>query len=364
MTIKNAVIVYGSPRLKKSGSFHLGENFAIGLKKGGVSIEEIMVHKKNIKPCLGCFTCWTKTPGKCVHHDDMEEILPIIDKADLIVYAIPLYIYSVPGPVKIFLDRQLPLAEPYLIEKDGITQHPRRNKGKILKAFILSVAGFPEISHFDAMIAMYKKLFKPNNERYLGEILIGGANQMADDASQGAYGELYGLIQQAGFEVSKNERVSQSTLTQIEELTSFTPEKIKNFQKMANLYWDTFIEKDYTQGEITQIDEQPLKMSDGGNSAYFATMASQYNPNAFPGMKSIIQFEFETDSYYLLIDEDKCTAFAGSYPAPTLKINSPEELWMKIAAGEVSGQKSFMDGLYTIEGDMNLLLNLNKLFTN
>ncbi|MFX0083839.1 MAG: NAD(P)H-dependent oxidoreductase [Candidatus Hodarchaeota archaeon] len=364
MTIKNAVIVYGSPRLKKSGSFHLGENFAIGLRKGGVSVEEIMVNKKNIKPCLGCFTCWTKTPGKCVHHDDMEEILPIIDNADLIVYAIPLYIYSVPGPVKMFLDRQLPLAEPYLIEKEGITSHPRRNKDKILKAFILSVAGFPEKSHFDAMIAMYKKLFKPNNERYLGEILIGGANQMADDASQGVYSELYGLIQQAGFEVSKNEQVSQSTLTQIEELTSFTPEQIKNFQKIANLYWDTFIEKDYTEGEITKIDEKSLKMSDGGTSAYFATMASQYNPNAFPGMKSIIQFEFETDSYYLLIDEDKCTAFAGSYPSPTLKIMSPEELWMKIAAGEVSGQKSFMDGLYTIEGDMNLLLNLNKLFTN
>ena len=363
MTIKNAVIAYGSPRLKKSGSFYLGENFAIGLRKGGVSIEKIMVHKKNIKPCLGCFTCWIKTPGKCVHHDDMGEILPIIDKADLIVYAIPLYIYSVPGPVKMFLDRQLPLAEPYLIEKDGITQHPRRNKGKILKTFILSVAGFPEKSHFDAMIAMYKKLFKPNNERYLGEILIAGANQMADHASQGAYSELYDLIQQAGFEVSKNERVSQSTLTQIEELTSFTPEKIKNFQKMSNLYWDTFIEKDYTQGEITQIDEQPLKMSDGGSSAYFATMASQYYPNAFPGMKSIIQFEFETDSYFLLIDEDKCTAFAGSYPESTLKIKSPEELWMKIVAGEVSGQKCFMDGLYTIEGDMNLLLNLKKLFT-
>jgi multimeric flavodoxin WrbA/putative sterol carrier protein len=364
LTIKNAVIVYGSPRLKKSGSFHLGENFAIGLKKGGVSIEEIMVHKKNIKPCLGCFTCWTKTPGKCVHRDDMDEILPIIDNADLIVYAIPLYIYSVPGPVKTFLDRQLPLAEPYLVEKDGITTHPRRNKGKILKTFILSVAGFPELSHFDAMIAMYKKLFKPNKERYLGEILIGGANQMADDASQGAYSELYSLIQQAGFEMSKNEQVSQSTLSQIEKVTSFTPEQIKNLQKMANLYWDTFIDKDYSQGELPAIKDSPLKISDEGNSAYFATMASQYNPNAFPGMKSIIQFEFETDSYYLLIDKDKCTAYAGSYPKPTLKIKSPEDLWMKIAAGEVSGQQAFIDGSYTIEGDMNLLLNISKLFAN
>ncbi|MFX0083842.1 MAG: SCP2 sterol-binding domain-containing protein [Candidatus Hodarchaeota archaeon] len=37
---------------------------------------------------------------------------------------------------------------------------------------------------------------------------------------------------------------------------------------------------------------------------------------------------------------------------------------MKIVTGEVSRQKAFMDGLYTIEGDMNLLLNLNKMFTN
>ena len=361
MGIKNAVIVYGSPRLKKSGSFHLGENFAIGLKKGGIKIEEIMIHKKNIKPCLGCFSCWTKTPGKCIQHDDMEEILSILDNADLIVYSIPLYIYSVPGPVKTFLDRQLPLSEPYLVNKGGITSHPRRNKGKILKFFVLSVAGFPEKSHFDAMISMFKKLSK---ERFLGEILISGANSMSEDSAQNNYVELYELIQQAGYEISKNERVPESLLKQIDDLTSFSPEQIENYNKVGNQYWDSFIKKDYTEERIQQIDDQPLKISDGGNSAYFAQMASQYNPNAFPGMKSILQFEFETDSYYLIINENTCTAYAGNYPTPTLKIKSPQEIWMKIVNGELSGQKALMDGLYSIEGDLNLLINLNKLFTN
>ena len=364
MVIKNAVIVYGSPRLKKSGSYHLGENFAIGLKKGGVSVDEIMIHKKNIKPCLGCFSCWTKTPGKCIQRDDMDEILPIIDNADLIVYTVPLYIYSVPGPVKTLLDRQLPLVEPYFVNKGGITSHPRRNKDKILKFFILSVAGFPEKSHFDAMITMFKKISRPNKERYLGEILIGGANAMSEDSAQSNYAELYGLIQQAGHEVSKNERVPESILKQIDELTSFTPEQIKNFSKVGNQYWDTFIKKDYTQGEILQIDDHPLKISDGGTSAYFAQMAAQYNPNAIPGMKSVLQFEFEKGSYYLIMNENTCTAYAGKYSTPTLKIISPEGVWMKIVNGELSGQKAFMDGLYTIEGDMNILLNLNKLFTN
>lgn len=363
MVIKNAVIVYGSPRLKKSGSFHLGEHFAIGLKKGGVTIEEIMIRKKNIKPCLGCFSCWSKSPGKCIQHDDMEEILPILDKADLVVYAVPLYIYSVPGPVKTFLDRQLPLVEPYLITKDGMTSHPRRNKEKNLKIFILSVAGFPEKSHFDAMIAMFKKFSRPTKERYLGDILIGGANPMSEDGAQKNYMELYRFIEQAGFEISKNERVAESTQKQIDELTSFTPEKIKQFQNLANQYWDSFIEKEYNQLEILQIDEQPLKISDGGNSAYFAGMATQYNPNAFPGMKSILQFEFETESYYLIINENNCTAFTGKYPNPTLKIKSPEEIWMKITTGELSGQKCFMDGLFTIEGDLKLLINMDKMFS-
>ncbi|MHA1730272.1 MAG: NAD(P)H-dependent oxidoreductase [Promethearchaeota archaeon] len=350
--------------MKKSGSFHLGEHFAIGLKKGGINITEIMIHKKNIKPCLGCFSCWIKTPGKCIQHDDMEEILPILDKADLVVYAVPLYIYSVPGPVKTFLDRQLPLVEPYIITKNGISSHPRRNKEKILKHFILSVAGFPEKSHFDAMIAMFKKFSQPTKERYLGEILIGGANEMSEDGAQKGYFELYRLIEQAGFEISKNERVAESTQKKIDELTFFSPEKVKKFQNAAKQYWDSFIKKDYNQTEILKINDPPLKISDGGNSAYFAGMAAQYNPNAFPDMKSILQFEFETESYYLIINENKSTAFAGKYPKPSLKIKSPEEIWMKIAAGELNGRKCLMEGLYTIEGDLNLLINIDKIFSN
>jgi hypothetical protein len=294
----------------------------------------------------------------------MDEILPILDQADLVVYATPLYIYSVPGPLKTFLDRQLPLVEGYMINRNGLSSHPRRNKGKILKMFILSVAGFPEISHFDAMTAMFKKSFVPNEDRYLGEILIGGANSMSEDDTQKNYIELYKLIEQAGFELSQNMRVSKSTLNQIKEHTHFTPEKIKTLQYLANQYWDSFIEKDYDQVEITQTDEQPLKISDGGNSGYFAGMASDYNPKAIPGLKGVLQFEFDTGSYYLVMVEDNCTAFAGTFPKPTLKIKSPEEIWMKITNGELSGQQSLMDGLYSIEGDLNLLINIDKMFSN
>lgn len=29
-----------------------------------------------IKACLGCWTCWWKTPGRCVHKDALAESYP------------------------------------------------------------------------------------------------------------------------------------------------------------------------------------------------------------------------------------------------------------------------------------------------
>jgi len=37
-------------------------------------VHHIHLQSMNIKHCLGCYGCWQKTPGKCVLHDDMEEI--------------------------------------------------------------------------------------------------------------------------------------------------------------------------------------------------------------------------------------------------------------------------------------------------
>ena len=155
-----ALVILGSPRGKKSSSYHVAQHFISGLKTGGCRTEEILVRDLTINPCRGCYTCWLKTPGRCIHKDDMTKVLSKIDKADLIVYAFPLYIYSTPGIVKNFLDRQIPLIKPDLIEDNGITSHPRRNQNAKNKVFLISVAGFPERSHFDGLVTSFKKTFR------------------------------------------------------------------------------------------------------------------------------------------------------------------------------------------------------------
>jgi len=67
--------------------------------------------------------------------------------------------------------------------------------------------------------------------------------------------------------------------------------------------------------------------------------------------------------YYLVINETVCKAYEGEYPDPSLTVISPSDVWMKISKGDLDGAKSMMQGLYTMQGDMKLLIKLGKIFS-
>ena len=53
---------------------------------------------------------------------------------------------------------------------------------------------------------------------------------------------------------------------------------------------------------------------------------------------------------------------AGGAAKPDLTITSPFEVWMDIMAGKADGAQMLMEGKYIAEGDMELLLNMGKMF--
>jgi multimeric flavodoxin WrbA len=64
---------------------------AEGMQNAGAQVEVVQLRQKRIKNCIGCFTCWTKTPGICIQHDDMtDELFPKWLEADVAIYASPL----------------------------------------------------------------------------------------------------------------------------------------------------------------------------------------------------------------------------------------------------------------------------------
>ena len=100
-----------------------------GMREAGAEVEVVALRKKRINFCAGCFSCWTKTQGTCIHKDDMtRELFPKWLEADLVVYASPLYHFTVNAAMKAFIERTLPILEPFLLQHNGRTYHPLKKQ--------------------------------------------------------------------------------------------------------------------------------------------------------------------------------------------------------------------------------------------
>ena len=79
-----------------------------GMREVGADVEIVNLREKKIKNCIGCLTCWTKTPGRCVHKDDMtNELFPKWLASDLVVYATPLYYHTINAAMSTFWELSL-----------------------------------------------------------------------------------------------------------------------------------------------------------------------------------------------------------------------------------------------------------------
>ena len=96
------IALLGSPR-KDGNTAALLASFLEGAASKGHSGEVIRLHEKKILPCAGCNAC--KKEGKCVLSDDMTALYPLVEGAEVIIHAFPVYWWSAPAQTKLFQDR-------------------------------------------------------------------------------------------------------------------------------------------------------------------------------------------------------------------------------------------------------------------
>jgi len=104
--MKKILIVSSSPRAN-SNSEALAKAFARGVLEAGHEAELISLRGKTINFCRGCFVCQEKQC--CVIRDDADVICQKALKADVLVFATPIYYYEMSGQLKTLLDRLNPL---------------------------------------------------------------------------------------------------------------------------------------------------------------------------------------------------------------------------------------------------------------
>ena len=104
MADTSVLIVKGSPR-KSGNSAVLADQVAAGAKAAGAQVESFYLHGMRIQPCDACDFCQGAAEMDCVINDDMQILYPKVREVHAIVYASPIYWFTISAQMKLFMDR-------------------------------------------------------------------------------------------------------------------------------------------------------------------------------------------------------------------------------------------------------------------
>ncbi|MEK6731516.1 MAG: flavodoxin family protein [Pseudomonadota bacterium] len=217
--------INGSPHNENGCTTKILKPLLAGMEEAGAQTEIVYLGKTQIHHCIGCMSCWTKTPGECVFNDDMGELLQKYIAADLYILATPLYYYNVSGLTKNFMDRMLPLVK--LIR-------PEKRK----KLLLVSPAGFPEIGCFESLVHLIRHLAKFENDDYLGEVLRPSAGLLGRDFFHDKTDVYYKNLKLAGKQLIETNKIDEDLHKKLHEQWMTREELRKVFKEIFNIDLD------------------------------------------------------------------------------------------------------------------------------
>ena len=205
------IIFNGSPAGKSSNTKVIGQAFLDGAAQAGAETENVFLAEKNIAYCKGCFSCWFKTPGKCVMQDDMTELLREYSGADVVCFATPVFTWDMTANLKAFVDRLTPLKSPLIVEKHEKFDLADTEK-KQQKFVVISNCGFPGNHNFETLKTVMASC-NPVLEIYrnCGKLL-----KSKDAAIQAIVQQYLKVVKRAGYEMATSGDVSAETRNSLE----------------------------------------------------------------------------------------------------------------------------------------------------
>jgi NAD(P)H-dependent FMN reductase len=333
------------------------KHLVTGMQEAGAVVETVHLREKTIRYCSGCFSCWTKTPGICIHKDDMtKELFPKWLEADLVIYASPLYHYHLNAAMKTFIERTLPVLEPFLLQRGDRTHHPLRSQPPL--AVFLSVAGFPEDEVFGQLSAWVQFVYGRRGA-LAAEIYRPAAEALTAAPYRDKAKDVLAATAQAGREIVESRQVRPETMKRIKQV--IVEDKALSHM-LGNLFWKTCIAEGVTPKEFSEKKMVPRPDS---IESFMIILPMGFNAEKAGDIEATFQFNFDGEVQgpcHFVIGDGKLSAKAGAAENASLTINCPFELWMDIMTGKADGQQMFLEQKYTVDGDANLLLRMNDFF--
>lgn len=229
----NVLILNGSPKGENSNTMWLTNAFVSGFPDTA-EIHRITLRDMDIHPCLGCFSCWTKTPGRCAIPDDMQKIYEEILWADVIIESIPLYFAGMPSRMRMMTERCLLFTKRYEGSPEDtfhsileMEEHSLKDK----KLVVISSCGYVSMdTMFEGLLKEYDLICGSGNYTRIlcaqGELLQAGARtrQVVNYLEE---------VKKAGSEFYETGRISEER-TRLLETPMVSP---RTFEVLIKRYW-------------------------------------------------------------------------------------------------------------------------------
>lgn len=136
---------------------------------------DVVAAGDDIRPCIGCFCCWSKTPGECIVNDGYNRMGEKIHHADSVT-VISRYSYGgFSGRIKNVFDRSLGYVLPQFEISAGETHHKRRYEED--KEFIFIFYGSGLGDEEKASARQYVEAVCANVRGHVKEVLFREADE-------------------------------------------------------------------------------------------------------------------------------------------------------------------------------------------
>lgn len=347
----NILAINASPKGQKSNTYKLTKAFLTGMQEGvktageTFALEELWVNRLDIHPCLGCFSCWEKTPGSCCIQDDMQAVIQKLLWADVTIWSFPLYYYTVPGGLKNLIDRQLPMVLPFMEEDGGATgsgSHPSRYDMSGKKTVVISTCGFYTAQgNYDGVYSLFDHIC--GKDGYTTIFCGQGELFRVPDLSQRT-DEYLRYVRQAGQEYTAG-GIRPGTRECLEQL--LYPRDV--FEQWADLSWG--IDKESGEKESDAL-------------VFTRQMAVLYRKESYSGREQVLEMYYTDidECYQIVMGKEGSRVVTDGSVTATTRIETPLSVWRAIAAGEIRGDEALMRQLYKVKGDFNLMLRWDDYF--
>ena len=105
------LVLNGSPT-RDGNTVALVNAFKEGAESKGNEVTVLNVAHKKVNGCLSCNYCHGAGNGKCVQQDDMQEIYPHLQEAEMIVFASPIYYFTMSAQLEAVVQRFYAINHP------------------------------------------------------------------------------------------------------------------------------------------------------------------------------------------------------------------------------------------------------------